>query len=171
MKLMSHLRQPPFRQYFPHSSGFFPPWEHVQNFGKKISYFSWDSTTPAERTSIWKNRPSRWRKCLTAELRIRPFLLVGDSLFSALKCGQKSNIFLDFWALLPDPEITSLAPSHNSLYVWLLFHNVGGVCLGRDILCIFPKKVVIWFEKLGLLCLAADTKRWSFASLKTAIPP
>ena len=38
-------------------SGFFClPWEErLQNFGKKISYFSWDSTTPAESTSYLKN--------------------------------------------------------------------------------------------------------------------
>ena len=33
------------------------------------------------------------------------------------------------------------------------------------------KKVVVWFEKLGLLCVAADTKSWSLASRKAAIPP
>ena len=31
------------------------------------------------------------------------------------------------------------------------------------------KKVVVWFAKLGLLCVAADTKNWSLASRKAAI--
>ena len=35
----------------------------------------------------------------------------------------------------------------------------------------FSKKVVAWFEKLGLLCVAADTKSWSLASRNAAIPP
>ena len=28
--------------------------------------------------------------------------------------------------------------------------------------------MVVWFEKLGLLCVAADTKSWSLASRKAA---
>ena len=35
-------------------------------------------------------------------------------------------------------------------------------------ICLFSKKVVVWFEKLGLLCVAADTKSWSLASRKAA---
>ena len=42
-----------FLAYFPHSSGFFPPWERPE-FVKKSHFL--DETTPAERTSIWKKR-------------------------------------------------------------------------------------------------------------------
>ena len=35
-------------------------------------------------------------------------LLVEELLFWDLKCGTKSANFPDFWALLPEPETTSL---------------------------------------------------------------
>ena len=41
-----------FLAYFPHSSGFLPPWERPE-FVKKSHFL--DETTPAERTSYLKN--------------------------------------------------------------------------------------------------------------------
>ena len=42
--------------------------------------------------------------------------------------------------------------------------------VGTDKFVTFSKKVVVWSEKLGLLCVAADTKSWSLASHNAAIP-
>ena len=42
--------------------------------------------------------------------------------------------------------------------------------LGTHKSVFFSKKVVVWFEKLGRLCVAKGTKRWSFASPKAANP-
>ena len=121
---MSHLIQPPFWRIFLISPGFFPR-GNAQNLEKNPIF--WTKAPPPKGRQFEENDmnftlfdPSRWRKCLATELRIRPFLLVGDSLFSALKCGQKSNIFLDFWALRSDPEITSLVARGTPSSVFLL---------------------------------------------------
>ena len=47
-------------------------------------------------------------------------------------------------------------------------HNTVMMILGTHKSVFFSKKVVVWFEKLGLLCVAADTKSWSLASRKAA---
>ena len=90
-----------FLAYFPHSSGFFPPWERPE-FVKKSHFL--DETTPAEKTSNRKKRQEFYpffvspgdESSLVRDLRIRPLLLVEDLLFWDLKCGKKSTSFFQF---------------------------------------------------------------------------
>ena len=109
---MSHLRQPPFWRIFLIPPGFLPR-GNAQNLCKS-PILRTKPTSSKRRQSEENDRnftlfdPSRWRKCLATELRIRPLPLVEDLLFWDLKCGKKSAHFSDFWAFSSEPETASL---------------------------------------------------------------
>ena len=90
--------------------------------------------------------------------------------------ARKSTIFSNFWALLPEPETTSLQATFGSSLSIRSFCRFGSKMslLGKYILhrdghldqiC---KKVVVRFVKNSRFCLAEVTKRWPFESPEAA---
>ena len=95
-----------FLTYFLHSSGFFSPWEHVQNFGKKsllfflgLNHTRWKDVNLKKTTIILPFFvPPGDESSLVTELWIRSLLLVEEFVFlKNLKCeSTKSTNFPQF---------------------------------------------------------------------------
>ena len=99
--------------------------------------------------------------------------LANDQLFVSAATQRSPNFsdqtttFLEKVTNLSAPTLRNFPQSGDGQFC-LFFQKKGLFHLGTHKSVFFSKKVVVWFAKLGLLCVAADTKSWSLASRKAA---